>query len=134
MLILVVEDEALVALDVVWALQLAGHDVLGPVDNFDDAIAIAEEARPDLALVDLNLRDGGDGAVVARCLQQRFRVPALFVSAEAGRARAHKDVALGLVRKPYDIAALPRIIRLVAALAAGRKPTQIPPQIEMFVS
>jgi DNA-binding response OmpR family regulator len=61
MLILVVEDEALVAFALEWTLKIAGHQVLGPADSVEDAIALCRTGRPDFALIDLNLRDDGDG-------------------------------------------------------------------------
>src|SRR4051794_29430602 len=69
MLILVVEDEALVGL--VLVLVRGGHDVLGPAGTAAEALALAERTPPELALVDINLRNGGDGVGVARTLLGR---------------------------------------------------------------
>jgi DNA-binding response OmpR family regulator len=132
MIILVVEDEALVAFAIEWSLKIAGHHVLGPTDEVEEAIKLSDEQRPDLALVDLNLRDGGDGTVVARHLRQRHGTPTLFLSAQATQARANRDVAMGLVRKPYDVTSLPRIVRFVSDVVEGRNPREIPRGLEFF--
>jgi DNA-binding response OmpR family regulator len=132
MLILVVEDETLIAFALEWALKLGGHDVLGPADSVEDAIKLVQACRPDLALIDLNLRDGGDGVEVARYLHDRYRTPCLFLSAQVAHAKKNREVAWGLVRKPYDTASLPAVVRYVADILQGRQPKHVPPEIEVF--
>ncbi len=131
MLVLVVEDEALVAFAIEWALKVAGHRVLGPTDNVEQAIKLCDDRRPDVALIDLNLRDGGDGAKVARYLKQRYDTPVFLLTAQVAKARDDQDVVWGVVRKPYDTASLPRLIRFVGDVLNGRK-TKTPPDVEIF--
>jgi DNA-binding response OmpR family regulator len=132
MLILVVEDEPLVAFAMEWTLKIAGHHILGPADTVDQAIQLCNRRRPDIALIDLNLRDGGDGVEVARYLQEHHETPTLFLSAQVTHARAHRHLACGLVRKPYDSSLLPRIVEFVEAVERGRMPSQPPPGMEVF--
>jgi CheY-like chemotaxis protein len=131
MLILVVEDEALVALAIEWSLESAGHHVLGPTDNVEDAIALCEQRRPDLALIDLNLRDGGDGTIIARHLKERYDTPVFLLTAQLAQARTQKDAVWGVVRKPFDTGSLPRLVQFVADVLEGRKPGS-PPDVEIF--
>ena len=102
MVILVAEDEGLIAFALEWALRLAGHQVLGPADSVDEAMRLIEKTRPDLALVDINLRDGDDGTRLARHLHENLGIPILFTSAQVGQARNHRHIAWGLIPKPYD--------------------------------
>ena len=132
MLILVVEDEPLVAFAMEWTLKSAGHQVMGPADSVDDAIALCRHSRPDLALIDLNLRDGGDGVEVARYLQRCHEIPALFLSAQVAHARANRHLACGLVRKPYDSALLPQIVEFASKVAQDKWPTAVPHGMEIF--
>jgi DNA-binding response OmpR family regulator len=132
MLILVVEDETLVAFALEWALKIVGHRVLGPADSVEDAITLCRNDRPDVALIDLNLRDGGDGVEVARFLHERHRTPCLFLSAQVAHARAHRHLAVGLVRKPYDSARLPAIVKFVARPGYGRMSGQLPAGLELY--
>lgn len=134
MLILVVEDETLIAFAVEWALRIAGHDVLGPVDSVEDAIRHATARRPDLALIDLNLRDGGDGVDVARFLHEQYQAPCLFLSAQVAYARAHRHLAWGLVRKPYDSSNLTSIASFIQQVARGQRPSSTPADLELFIS
>jgi CheY-like chemotaxis protein len=131
MLILVVEDEGLVAMAIACALQMAGHAVLGPVDNVEEAIALCEQHQPDLALVDLNLRDDGDGIVIARHLKQRFDAPVFLQTAQLTQAREQAKDAWGVIRKPYDTESLPRLVEFVSNVKGGRE-AQPPPDVEMF--
>ncbi len=56
MRILVAEDESLIALDLVRALEDAGCTVIGPVSRIQDVPALAKSEQPDGALLDVNLR------------------------------------------------------------------------------
>ena len=55
MILLVAEDEALVALVLELELRGAGHEVLGPAATPEEALALVERTRPELALIDINL-------------------------------------------------------------------------------
>ncbi|HEX2527201.1 MAG TPA: response regulator [Geminicoccus sp.] len=132
MLILIVEDEPLVAAVLEWTLKQSGHEVLGPADSVSAAIALCGESRPDFALIDLNLREGGDGVNVAHYLGKRYRTPCIFMTPHLVHARAHRQLAWGVVRKPYDIGNVPGILSCVMALKDGREPAVLPADIEIF--
>jgi DNA-binding response OmpR family regulator len=85
--ILVVEDEAIVALLLEMALSLAGHRVLGPVATAEEALETAQEMPPELALIDIRLLGSHDGIWLARNLRDRWGVPALFLSGQTTQAR-----------------------------------------------
>ena len=130
MILLVAEDEALIVLEL--ELRGAGHRVLGPAATPEEALALAEGTRPELALIDIDLTAGGDGVALARTLRDRHGVPSLFVSGQAPDALAAKDAALGLVRKPYAPEDVARAVEAVAELLRGRKPARLPPGLELF--
>ena len=54
--VLVVEDEFLIAMDVEAILEDHGYVVLGPVGSVEEALRLLEEGRPDVAVLDVNLR------------------------------------------------------------------------------
>ena len=132
MILLVAEDEALIALVLEGALRDAGHEVLGPAATPEEALALVEETRPELALIDINLTGGGDGIALARALRARYGVPSLFVSGQAPDALANRDTALGLVRKPYAPEDVARAVSVVSELLRGRRPARLPPGLELF--
>jgi DNA-binding NarL/FixJ family response regulator len=99
--ILIVEDEALVALDIEQVLRSAGFEVVGIADTQAAAVAEATRLAPDLILMDITLREG-NGIEAARALGAR--VPIVFVSANADQgtlAAAHAARPAGFIRKPF---------------------------------
>src|SRR5215213_8059540 len=57
--VLVAEDEAVQALDLAITLNDFGCTVLGPASSVAEATSLLDKARPNLALLDVRLRDGG---------------------------------------------------------------------------
>ncbi|HYH18678.1 MAG TPA: response regulator [Azospirillum sp.] len=78
--ILVVEDEALVALYTQELLEDAGHTVVGLAATGESALALAARERIDLALLDIRLPGGMDGVEVGAALRARHGIPVIFVS------------------------------------------------------
>jgi len=99
--ILIVEDEFLIALELESLLQEAGHDVVGIAASSEEAIALGEKVRPDLAFVDIHLADGLTGIDVARRLSDQHHVTVLFMTANAKRIPEDFAGARGVIAKPY---------------------------------
>ena len=118
--ILVVDDDRLVLATVVHGLTHAGFEIID-ADNGDDAILLARQHRPDLALLDIRM-DGMSGYDVAHYLREALQIPFMFLSAfsdEATLARIRALGALTLLVKPLDIAQL--VPAVAAALAEVRQ-------------
>ena len=119
--ILVVDDDRLVLATVTHGLAQAGYQVID-ADNGDDAILLAREHRPDLALLDIRM-EGLSGFDVAAYLRDHLHVPFMFLSAFADDETVRKVQALGAVAylvKPLDIG---QILPTVAA-AFGNLPAR----------
>ncbi len=118
--ILVVDDDRLVLATLAHGLTQAGYDVID-ADNGDDAILLAREHRPDLALLDIRMQDKS-GFDVAAYLRQSCQIPFMFLSAFADEQTAAHVKALGAVAylvKPLDIGQiLPVVESAFASLAA----------------
>ena len=56
--ILVCEDESVIALDLAMTLEEMGHRVLGPCGQLSEAMRVLETECPDIAVLDVSLRDG----------------------------------------------------------------------------
>lgn len=123
--ILVVDDDRLVLATLAHGLSQAGYDVID-ADNGDDAILLAREHRPDLALLDIRMQ-GKSGFDVAAYLREYCRMPFMFLSAFADEQTAAQVKALGAVAylvKPLDIGQiLPVVGAAFADLAAQRVAT-----------
>ena len=79
--VLIVEDDALIALDVEQVLRAAGYDICGMASSEIEALALAERFRPDMAVVDISLSPG-DGRVVAKALAETYATQVLFATGQ----------------------------------------------------
>jgi response regulator NasT len=103
--ILVVDDDRLVLATVTHGLAEAGYEVID-ADNGSDAILLADEYRPALALLDIRM-EGLSGFDVAAYLRDVCRIPFMFLSAFSDAETAARVKELGAVAyliKPLDVA------------------------------
>jgi DNA-binding response OmpR family regulator len=77
--VMIVEDEALIGFDLADLLSDAGYAVHGPFASATEALRVLDTAHPDLAILDVNLGDGGTSEAVAEALR-RAGTPLVFVS------------------------------------------------------
>ncbi|RZS57252.1 response regulator receiver and ANTAR domain protein [Sphaerotilus mobilis] len=118
--ILVVDDDRLVLATLVHGLAQAGFDVVD-ADNGDDAILLARQHKPDLALLDIRM-DGMSGFDVAAYLREHLRIPFMFLSAFSDEATVNQIKALGALAylvKPLDVAQI--VPAVEAAFAQARE-------------
>ena len=85
--ILIIEDEALVAMELRFVLEDLGHKVVGVASTSKSAQNLARENEVDLALVDIHLSDGPTGISLGRELGQEMGVTVLFMTANPGMVR-----------------------------------------------
>lgn len=114
--LLIVDDDRVVLSTMLAGLSRAGFDVV-VATNGDEATRVAVDARPVLAIVDVEM-EGHKGLEVAETLAREARTPLLLLVQardEPARSRAAAIGALGVVAKPVDMARLVPAIR--AALA-----------------
>lgn len=97
--ILIVEDEFLVAMQLEDILADGGHAVIGTCPDMASLGRLGE--APDVALVDLNLRDGLTGPAIARDLAGRFGSHVIYVTANPGQIDLPASTAVGFVQKPF---------------------------------
>lgn len=120
--ILVVDDDRLVLATLTHGLSQAGFEVID-ADNGDDAILLAREHRPELALLDIRM-EGKSGFDVAAYLREYLQTPFMFLSAFAdeGTIKQVKELgALTYLVKPLDIQ---QIVPAVEAAFAHRSRAQ----------
>ncbi len=121
--ILVVDDDRLVLATLSYGLTQAGFDVID-ADNGDDAILLAREHRPQLALLDIRM-EGLTGFDVAAYLREFLQTPFMFLSAFTDEATVAKVKELGAVAylvKPLDISQIVPAVEAAFAHAAAAAP------------
>ena len=103
--ILIVEDEAIVALDLVHRLRSLGYIVSGSTATGEQAIQSAEDVRPDLVLMDIRLYGDMNGIEAAAYLRDRFDLPIIFVTAYSDNDVLKQALMVGASRfllKPFE--------------------------------
>ena len=119
--ILVVDDDRLVLATVTHGLAQAGFEVID-ADNGDDAILLAREHRPEMALLDIRM-EGKSGFDVAATLRDAYGIPFMFLSAfadEATLATVKSLGALAYLVKPLDVGQIvPAVEAAFAQLRGG---------------
>src|SRR5207245_4339905 len=81
--LLIVEDEAVVAGDLEARLKRNGYTVCGVAVSGDEALALARQHRPDLALMDIRLQGAMDGIQTAEVLRRELDVPVIYLRANS---------------------------------------------------
>ena len=129
--LMIVEDEALVAIVLRDELQEAGYKVLDLTDRHSEALEVAKAEKPDLALVNIRLAGRDDGIELAEHLKA-LGIPVLFISGQVSRASSAKTVAIGSMPKPYDAAEMVVAVAYLLARLKGDDTLPRPDQLEVF--
>jgi signal transduction histidine kinase len=103
--ILIVEDEAVVALHMAHRLEALGHTVAGTARSGAEAVQQARAVRPDLILMDIRLEGEMDGIEAAKEIRAREDIPIVYLTAYADEAtlqRAKITEPYGYLLKPFQ--------------------------------
>lgn len=126
MRILIVEDEALLALELEYEVEAAGHEVVAQAPSYKAAIQAIDQSKPDFAFVDIHLLDGPKGIDVGRYLSERD-IPFVFVSGNIKRIPEDFAGAIGAIEKPYTMNGLQNALSYLDERVKGVTPTNAPP-------
>ena len=102
--ILVVEDESLVAIDILKTLESFGYEVSSTVSSGEAAIQKVEENKPDLVLMDITLKGSIDGVSTAQRIQARFDIPVVYLTAHSDDETVKRVIhsnPYGYIVKPF---------------------------------
>ena len=112
--VLVIEDEAIIALDVADIVRNAGHEVVGIAATEKAAVELARKHSPHLVLADIQLRGGDSGISAVNEIMGSMTVPVIFVTGFPERLLTGKRVEPAFViSKPFD----PDLLRAAIAQA-----------------
>lgn len=129
--LMIVEDEALVAITLRDELERAGYDVLDLTDRHEEAVAVARKSSPDLALVNIQLGGRDDGIELAKQLKV-LNIPVLLISGQVSRAHSAQTVAVGSMPKPYSALEMAQAVAYLLAHLAGDESLVRPQGLEVF--
>lgn len=116
--VLIVEDERIVALDLMQTLTGLGYRVLGMATSQEEAVRLTLLHRPQLVLMDINLGPGGDGIEAAAGINHALDVPIVFLTAYADNdilRRAGHVAPHGYLVKPVQQRELHAVVQMALA-------------------
>ena len=102
--ILIVEDEAIVALEIKRTILKMGFGVTDMVTNYDDAIKSVKEKLPNIVLLDIYLKNSKDGIETAHAIKEIASVPIIYLTAfcdDKTIERAVETNPIGYLVKPF---------------------------------
>ncbi len=122
--ILIVEDEAITAMDLAAELRHLGYDVCGTEDTPEGAVAAVEREKPRLVLMDIRLGGNGDGIDAARQISDRHDAAVVFLTAHSDEetlARALSVSPYGYIVKPFRARELKVAVELALSKHAAER-------------
>jgi two-component system, response regulator PdtaR len=102
--ILIVEDEQVTAMDISDILRNIGHEITDTISTGEKALESVRDNRPDIIIMDINLKGKMDGIEAAERIRSQDRVPVVFLTAyydETTVGRAKKSEPCAYLSKPF---------------------------------
>lgn len=116
--ILIVEDEAIIALNIKQRLIGLGYSVVGIADNTRSALELVAQCQPHLVLMDIHLYEDESGIEAAIQIREQFHCPVVFLTAFADDAtieQAKQASPFGYIVKPFEVHNLRSAIEIALA-------------------
>ncbi|MBP2133247.1 AmiR/NasT family two-component response regulator [Methanomicrobium sp. W14] len=101
--VLIVEDDAIISMDIEQRVKKFGCEVLGVVDRAEKVYSRIKEKLPDIVLMDINIKGESDGVSVAEKLLEDYSIHVIYITAYSDmsmKERAMKTEPLGYLVKP----------------------------------
>jgi DNA-directed RNA polymerase specialized sigma24 family protein len=109
--VLIIEDEALIAMDLERLVEDLGHRVIGVARTHSKAVSIAKAHAPGLILADIHLADNSSGLDAVNELLRSFEVPVIFITAYPERfLTGERPEPAFLIAKPFQPSAVSAVI------------------------
>ena len=115
--ILIVEDEMLIAANIAIQLESLGYEVAGIIPRGEEALKTVQHEKPDLVLMDINLKGELDGIETAIKMQQEDAIPIIYLTANSDDAhfnRAKATSPYAFLSKPFKKLDLQRAVELAS--------------------
>jgi CheY-like chemotaxis protein len=112
--ILVVEDEAIIAMDIQLILRKIGFFDSEVVYSGEESIQKVAEHKPHLVLMDIKLKGNLDGIEAAKCIFYDYKIPVVYITAfgdENTLKKANGSARFGFITKPFEEAELQSTIQ-----------------------
>ncbi|MFA6261851.1 MAG: response regulator [Bacteroidia bacterium] len=122
--ILIVDDEAIIAEHLKMILQSNGYNNVQLAHNKEKAIAALQTYQPDLVLLDIRMKNPGDGIDIAAYIQANNKIPFIFITAHSDNQilnKALEQKPSGYITKPFNEANVYAAINIALANLESRE-------------
>ena len=119
--VMIAEDDLMIADAVEDTLVEHGYAVCGIARTVAEGVALGRLHRPDLAVLDLRLAEGGLGTEIARQLRPLFPLGVLYATGNSSNIPLDGSQGEASIAKPYRDETLLRALEIVAGMVAGAK-------------
>jgi len=129
--ILVVEDEMIIGAKISMQLTSLGYEVTGILPRGEEAILHVQQNKPDIILLDINLKGKIDGIETARQIQLQNNIPIIYLTANSDETtfnRAKPTRPAAFISKPFKQLDLQRAIELTISRMAEQENGSQPPE------
>lgn len=131
--VLIVEDEALLAMDLEAMVEDAGHSVVAEASSLDEVLEMRDDLLPAIAFVDVQLARNSSGIDVARLVRSRWpETIVVFVTANPLKVPPDFAGAHGVIAKPFSRTGLLSAMYYLAESVMDPPPAS--PQPSSFVA
>ena len=113
--ILIVEDEMIIAANISLQLTTLGYEVTGIIPRGEEALLHFRQNKPDIVLLDIQLKGELDGIETAKLMQKEREIPIIYLTANADEAHFNKAKSTNpyaFISKPFKKLDLQRAIEL----------------------
>lgn len=120
--VLIVEDEAIVSMDLRFKLEAMGYEVPAETSTGEEAVDAVSKHHPDVVLMDIRLSGEMDGIAAAAEIRRRFKIPVVYLTSygdEDTLQRAKATGPVGYLLKPFDDAVLRAVVETAIQYAEG---------------
>lgn len=125
--ILLLEDQSLVAVDIIDMIERMGHEVVSHVDNGPDAIQSAQTKRPDLAVLDIKVKGSMNGIEVGRRVREELHIPVIYLTSMGEVYELARDTnPYAFLNKPVSAPQLRQSIELAVQAFQAESPVSGP--------
>lgn len=103
--ILIIEDEAIIAEDILDMLHAMDYQVAGVINHSEKAMDYLSFHTPDVVLCDIHIKGSQDGITVAETIRKKKKIPFIYLTSLADRStleRAKRTMPYGYIVKPFD--------------------------------
>ncbi len=101
MKIMIVEDDSLLALALEEQLRLAGHEIVGPLYDYGEALTRATDERPEVAIVDVEIPNAEERTRLIWSFSGLLDIPSIAITSRMQNVSKCEGATVAIVQKPF---------------------------------